>query len=129
MMRHLKITALALTLAGFAAMTGAYQLGFELWPPRAIGEWNERAVSPGGGPGLFQGAGAGVGGRSRQRPCSASLPATAHHLPGAWGLRSPHHGGEGQRPDRSHGAAQLCGRYWGWAALEAEVTADVESRR
>jgi Type IV secretion-system coupling protein DNA-binding domain len=36
MMRHLKITALALTLAGFAAMTGAYQLGFELWPPRAI---------------------------------------------------------------------------------------------
>jgi hypothetical protein len=36
MMRHLKITALALTLAGFAAMTGAYQLGFELWPPRAM---------------------------------------------------------------------------------------------
>jgi hypothetical protein len=105
MMRHLKITALALTLAGFAAMTGAYQLGFELWPPRAM---------------LANGTSA---------PCSASLPATAHHLPGAWGLRSPHHGGEGQCPDRSHGAARLCGRYWGWAALEAEVTADGESRR
>jgi len=36
MIRHLKITALALTLAGFAAMTGAYQLGFALWPPQAI---------------------------------------------------------------------------------------------
>lgn len=36
MTRHLKITAFALTLAGFAAMAGAYQLGFELWPPRAI---------------------------------------------------------------------------------------------
>jgi hypothetical protein len=33
MTRRLKITAFALTLAGFGAMAGTYQLGFELWPP------------------------------------------------------------------------------------------------
>ena len=34
MSRRLKIIAFAATLAGFAAMVGAYDLGFERWPPR-----------------------------------------------------------------------------------------------
>lgn len=32
---NLKVITFALTLAGFGAMAGTYQLGFEQWPPRA----------------------------------------------------------------------------------------------
>ena len=32
---NLKVITFALTLAGFGTMAGAYQLGFEQWPPRA----------------------------------------------------------------------------------------------
>jgi hypothetical protein len=35
MIRHLKIIAFAATLAGFAVMAGAYDLGFDRWPPQA----------------------------------------------------------------------------------------------
>ena len=34
MSRRLKIIAFAATLAGFAVMAGAYDLGFDRWPPR-----------------------------------------------------------------------------------------------
>ena len=36
MSRRLKVAALAATFAGFTAMAGAYDLGFERWPPRAV---------------------------------------------------------------------------------------------
>ena len=36
MSRRLKVTTFAITLAGFASIAGAYQLGFELWPPEAL---------------------------------------------------------------------------------------------
>lgn len=35
MIRRLKIIAFAATLAGFAVMAGAYDLGFDRWPPQA----------------------------------------------------------------------------------------------
>ena len=36
MIRHLKIIAFAATLAGFAVMAGAYDFGFDRWPPQAV---------------------------------------------------------------------------------------------
>ena len=36
MNRRLKVAALAAALAGFAAMAGTYDLGFERWPPQAV---------------------------------------------------------------------------------------------
>jgi Type IV secretion-system coupling protein DNA-binding domain len=36
MNRRLKVVTLAATFAGFVAMAGAYDLGFERWPPQAV---------------------------------------------------------------------------------------------
>jgi hypothetical protein len=106
MSRHLKITALALTLAGFAAMAGAYQLGFELWPPSAIlADGTSTRFRPTEVQACFKArALAWAGDRGGDASWQGRQQLIAYQALGAFDFR--HHGGDGRRSDRSPGEAK-----------------------